>query len=367
MPPKMASDAVLSLSDQLIDMDYTMAINGIETIIYGVDDVPLCTRFFEDFGLPLKGASAQESRFVLEEGSSVIIRPLDAAHVPGSEVVGIGVQEVILGVDSAENLEELVERVGTDRSVSRDPDGTAHFIAEGGLPLGLRVFAKRRVVTAPDPLNSPGSVNRLNRNRRYRRRAIPKVIQHVVFAVQDFERSFHFLQERLDFRISDYQPGFGIYSRCDGTNNHHNIFLLNAQLHLPGMDGKTRFHHTNFGVEDIDEIMVGANHMLRRGWDPSTLGLGRHRIDSALFYYLPCPAGGEAEYGADADYVDDAWVPRYWTSPLFGYAHYMHNLPAFLHEEPKWDVRYLDEEDYRPAEVSNDTAFAVPVAAEQLA
>ena len=30
-----------------------MAINGIETIIYGVEDVALCTRYFVDFGLPL--------------------------------------------------------------------------------------------------------------------------------------------------------------------------------------------------------------------------------------------------------------------------------------------------------------------------
>jgi hypothetical protein len=167
-----------------------------------------------------------------------------------------------------------------------------------------------------------------------------------VFSVQNFEATFKFFAERLDFRISDYQPTFGIYARCDGAHNHHNLFLLNAHLHAPGMDGQTRFHHANFGVEDIDEIMVGANYMVRKGWDASHLGMGRHRTDSALFYYLPCPAGGEAEYGADGDYVDDAWVPRYWTNPVFGYIHYVHNLPPFLMEEPAWDVRELADSDW---------------------
>jgi len=336
-----------------------MAIIGIESLIYGVDDVPTCTRFFEDFGLPLVSSSDQESRFELQEGSSVSCRTLAAAHVPGSHSVVTGVQQVIRGVDSQAHLERLVAGIATDREVTRGEDGSAFFIADGGIPLGLKLYAKRTVVTSPDPLNSPGNINRLNRNRRYRRRAIPKVIQHAVFAVENFEVSFRFLKERLGFRISDYQPGFGIYARCDGTNNHHNIFLLNASLPMPGMDGQTRFHHANFGVEDIDEVMVGANYMVRKGWEPSHLGIGRHRTDSALFYYLPCPAGGEAEYGADADAVDDAWVPRYWSSPLFGYAHYVHNLPHFLEEEPKWDVRYLTEADYM-----EDAIFA-PTAATQ--
>eukprot|EP00456_Euglypha_rotunda_P015292 TRINITY_DN1489_c0_g1_i9.p1 TRINITY_DN1489_c0_g1~~TRINITY_DN1489_c0_g1_i9.p1 ORF type:complete len:232 (-),score=35.04 TRINITY_DN1489_c0_g1_i9:151-846(-) len=212
--------------------------------------------------------------------------------------------------------------------------------------MGLRVFAKKPVISSPDPINAPGHVNRLNRNRRYRKRAVPKVIQHVVFAVDNFELCFKFLCERLDFRVSDYQPNYGLYARADGANNHHNIFLLNARLPFPGLDGETRFHHANFGVEDIDEMLVGANHMIRRGWEASHFGLGRHRTDSALFYYLPCPAGGEAEYGADADYLDDAWVPRYWTSPLFGYSHFVHNLPQFLMDEAAWDVRYLTDSDF---------------------
>jgi catechol 2,3-dioxygenase-like lactoylglutathione lyase family enzyme len=190
-------------------------------------------------------------------------------------------------------------------------------------------------------VNAPGRVNRLNQHRKWRLRAMPKVIAHVVFAVPGYDAAAAFMIERLGFRLSDNQRGFGQYLRAPGANNHHNLLLLNANAPFPGMDGMLRFHHANFGVEDIDEIMVGANHMVRQGWEPSHLGLGRHRIDSALFYYLPCPAGGEAEYGADADYVDDSWVPRDWAEPLFAYSHFVHNLPPFLMKPPAWDVRHI--------------------------
>ena len=153
------------------------------------------------------------------------------------------------------------------------------------------------------------------------------------------------MRDRLGFRLSDSQAGFGKYLRAPASISHHDILLLNANAPLPGNNGTLQFDHTNFSVEDIDEIMVGANYMTRKGWSPSHLGLGRHRIDSALFYYLPCPAGGEAEYGADADAVDDSWIPRHWSNPMFGYAHFVSNLPPFLLDEPSWDFHYITEGD----------------------
>ena len=62
-----------------------MAILGIETLTYGVDDVALCTRYFEDFGLPLLEQSAGMARFRLEEGSNVIIRHITDPVLPASK------------------------------------------------------------------------------------------------------------------------------------------------------------------------------------------------------------------------------------------------------------------------------------------
>ena len=318
-----------------------MAILGIDTLVYGVEDVKTSTRFFEDFGLKLAESSSGGSRFELPEGSQILLRPLGHPSLPESTVEGPGVREVIWGMDSARSVEALAGQLGSDRVMRRDADGTIRFTTDFGSAMGLRVHARKPVLTAPDPLNSPGQVQRLNQHRKWRLRAYPKVIAHVVFSVPEYREAATFMINRLGFKLSDSQRGFGEYLRAGGSNNHHTLLLLNANAPIPGMDGKHRFHHTNFGVEDIDEIMVGANHMTRCGWEPSHLGLGRHRVDSALFYYMPCPAGGEAEYGADSDYVDDSWVPREFVQPLFAYAHFVHNLPPFLVQSPEWDFRYI--------------------------
>ncbi|EMB6252938.1 VOC family protein [Serratia sp. PF2-63] len=319
-----------------------MAIIGIQALTYGVEDVEESTRFFVDFGLPLVSSDADESVFRLDEGSEVRILALSDRRLPLSSLVGPGVREVVLGVDNAASLDSLVEGLRRDREV-RIENGIAYFLSDGGLPLALQVFIKRPVINAPDPINAPGVVRRLNTHRKWRQRARPKTIGHVVFAVPDFIRCSAFFRERLGFRVSDYQHGVGIYLRADGSNNHHSFLAVNANAPFPGMDGQARFHHANFGVEDIDELMVGVNHMGRQGWTKSIVGLGRHRVDSALFVYLPCPAGGEAEYGTDSDYVDDTWVPREWPVPLFAYSHWTHNQPTFLDTPPAWEFRYLTD------------------------
>ena len=98
--------------------------------------------------------------------------------------------------------------------------------------------------------------------------------------------------------------------------------------------------------------MVAKNYLDRRGYKYGdwNWGFGRHRLTSAAFLYVPCPAGGEAEYGADCDCVDDSWKPRIWDG-AFGTAIYMTNLPDFMKGEPNWDVTYArpDQLHYHPA------------------
>jgi catechol 2,3-dioxygenase-like lactoylglutathione lyase family enzyme len=282
-----------------------MAINGIASVLYGVHDVPLCTRYFDDFGLPLVESSNAHALFRLPNGSTVVLRSINDPAIPQSKLVGTGVHETTWGVDTAENLEILVRDLARDREVRRDSDGTAHTLTDGGLAIALKIFQPQPVRCAPDPINSPGNINRLNQHRKWKTRARPKHIEHVVFQVPDPDQSWAFFRDRLNFRLSDIQRGFGIFGRAPGANNHHHIYLLNSNLPFEGLDGQMRFDHVNYAVEDLDEIMIGTNYMERKGWPKSVWGLGRHRIASALFMYLPCPTGGQAEYGADSDALDD--------------------------------------------------------------
>src|SRR5260370_17871004 len=140
-----------------------MAILGIDTLVYGVDDIKTSTRFFEDFGLRLVESRSDESRFELPEGSCVVLRPLDHPSLPPSTIEGPGVREVIWGVDSARSVDKLARELGADRETRRDDEGTVHFVTDFGSAMALRAFAKKPVLTAPDPLNSPAQVTPLNR------------------------------------------------------------------------------------------------------------------------------------------------------------------------------------------------------------
>ena len=319
-------------------------INGIQTVLYGVDDVELCTRYFVDFGLPLIEKSDAHAHFRLDEGSEVIVRSINDPAIPKSGLRGTGVQEVIWGVDTQHNFDRLVKDLGSDREMRFDEDGTAHCLTDEGLAIGLRVFTKHPVVSAPSPINSPGNINRINQHRKWIAKARPKTIQHVVFQAPDVDKCWAFYRDRLGFRLSDVQAGFGIFGRAPAAHDHHNIYFLNANLPFKGpdvwgMDGELRFDHVNYGVDDIDEIMTGANHMQRQGWPKSHWGLGRHRIASSLFMYLPCPTGGQAEYGADSDHLDDSWVPRIW-NPVFGAFSFVTNIPPFVADAAPWEYTY---------------------------
>jgi catechol 2,3-dioxygenase-like lactoylglutathione lyase family enzyme len=312
-----------------------MAITGVRAITYRTEQVDAARVFYEHFGLPPAPAAAGCAAFELPDGSRVLLQPPSQCGF-GTEVA----VETTWGVDTEEALQRLVDDLSRDHAVRRDADGTCRFVTDFGLPMALARFSRTPVLYAPDPVNAPGRVQRLNQWRKWRARARPKTINHVVYAVDDYRHAWDFFRRRLGFRLSDHSRGLGIFLRADGAPEHHSLFLLNCHYHRPG---RQAFAHACFGVEDLDELMAGANHLARNGHS-SKLGLGRHRIASALFYYVDCPAGGEAEYGADTDYLDDGWVPREW-DPKFGYVKWCTSLPPFLQEEAAWDVRFLASED----------------------
>jgi len=319
-----------------------MSILGIESVIFAVDDMDANTRFWTDFGLPLKSADANEAVFELASGSRIVLLKHGDPRLPSPDpFTGSGAKETIWGVDTVENLEALVVGLETDRVVRRDPDGTAHFVADDGQPLGLRVWAKKTVISQSSPVNSPGNIARLNQHRIWRHRAIPKTINHIVFFSPDYVASAEFYFERLGFRYTDHSRGVGIFARANGTNEHHSIFWVNCDL--PIAPDHFKFMHIAFGCDDIDEVMLGANIMDRRGWKNASMnssgGISRHRISSAIYYYCDMPDhAGEAEYHADTDYLDDNWVPRSWDFK-FGSLLWANNAPPiFRGDDIPWDM-----------------------------
>lgn len=319
-----------------------MAILGVESAIFGVDDFDKCCRFWADFGLSPVSRTKDEAVFEVATGSKIVVRHRTDKRLPPAYADRPGVCETIWGVDTQEALDALAADLKRDRELKLDPDGTIRFLADDGMPLGLRVWAKRHVVSSPDPVNAPGNIQRLNQHRKWRQRAIPKTINHIVFFSNDYVTSFEFFRNRLGFRLTDHSKGVGAFARADGTNEHHSIFWVSTDL--PVAPDKPGFMHIAFGLEDIDELMLGANQMEEKGWANTSQnasgGLSRHRISSAIYYYVDNPNGGEAEYHVDTDYLDDNWVPRAWDWK-FGSLLWAHKTPSFFRSDnPVWEMTF---------------------------
>ena len=57
--------------------------------------------------------------------------------------------------------------------------------------------------------------------------------------------------------------------------------------------------------------MMGGEYMQKHGWNAAT-NPGRHILGSNLYWYFSNPSGGNTEYFADMDCMDDNWKPRIW-------------------------------------------------------
>ncbi len=335
-----------------------MAVLGIESVVFGVSDLPEAARFWTDFGLPVERVNDREAIFRLASGSRVIVLPHGDARLPSPDpFAGNGVKLTVWGVDTAENLEKIAASLATEVAVSRDSDGTVHATCPDGQPIALRVWNKRAVVSEVSPVNTPGSYPRFNQHRIWRHKAIPKTINHVVFFSPDYVDSFEFYERHLGFRYTDHSKGVGIFARADGTSEHHSIFWVNCDL--PIAPDHFKFMHIAFGLDDIDEVMLGANLMAEKGWKNESMnssgGISRHRISSAIYYYCDIPGrGGEAEYHADTDYLDDNWVPRAWDF-RFGSLLWANNAPSiFRGRDIPWDMQFdADRKSFEPYRKAN--------------
>jgi catechol-2,3-dioxygenase len=299
-----------------------MSIIGVESVVFSAKDPGEQIRFFQDFGLEGRRNDAGAD-FLLPEGSRVLVRWDNDPSLPAAFLAGDGPREVVWGLDTQAALDDLETTLRSDHDVSKDGNGTLHTTDPNGIRIGFRLFERKPLAPYSSVENTQTHRPRWNVVRKLYDSAHPKVIQHVVFSVPDIDASLDFYVKKLKFRISDVIRGRGVFLRADGRNEHHNLFLVNRPL---------GFHHMAFGLDCIDELMIGANHMQRKGWK-SEFGVGRHRASSILFCYMASPTGGEIEYAADGDYLDDNWVPNLW-EPVYSNQYWMAGAPPPLPPGP---------------------------------
>jgi len=65
-----------------------MDINGLESLVYGVEDMATCIRFNQDFGLELVESGGKGAVFQTVEGSTVVLRDVRDRDLPEAVTPG---------------------------------------------------------------------------------------------------------------------------------------------------------------------------------------------------------------------------------------------------------------------------------------
>ncbi len=126
---------------------------------------------------------------------------------------------------------------------------------------------------------------------------------HVVLYVPEIQAALDFYRNVLGFERSDFMHfgpnGMGIhFLRC--TARHHSIALLQIG-DLRGLQ------HLMFETTSLDDVGKSLDRALKAGI-PITSGLGRHRNDGTVSYYMQGPIGFDVEIGWDGVMIDEHWV-----------------------------------------------------------
>ncbi len=278
-----------------------MGIQRIESVLYSVDDIGECIRFFEDFGLHPVERQDGTATFATPAGQTVRLTTQDDPNLPPALERAPTIREIVWGVDTSAELEVLLARVAADRAVRLDPDGVYRTVDETGYGLGLTLARPGAVETTPRPANSPARIARWNTPLSSVGRVRPLRICHVALNIpkQGREQAVAFYTDRLGFTPTDIVKPMGVFMQCEGDDDQHNFLLC----HRPDRAG---INHVAYEVPGFDDVIEGANYMIERGWSESRK-LGRHTIGSNVFRFVHAPCGGRVEYAADMDRADHTY------------------------------------------------------------
>ena len=125
--------------------------------------------------------------------------------------------------------------------------------------------------------------------------------------VASFRESESWYKSHFGFLTSDeieLEPGvsIGAFMRLNIGNtatDHHSLFLLEAP-------GDASFNHAAFEVSDVDDLMVGHDHLRQNGREHSW-GVGRHILGSQVFDYWKDPNGFMLEHFTDGDLFNESF------------------------------------------------------------
>lgn len=209
----------------------------------------------------------------------------------------------IARLPGASGIESIDEPGGGRRVRLTDPDGYGVEIVSG-------IEAVPVLPVERQPLNSGAGRPRNGVLQRPPRGASHvKRIGHGVVMTTDLARKVAWYRETLGLLASDdvyagspdnVIGSFNRLDRGDAYVDHHSLFCIQGK--------KAGLNHLSFEVQDIDDVMIGHDHLKARGYD-HVWGIGRHELGSHIYDYWLDPWGRVHEHFTDTDTLNAGAVP----------------------------------------------------------
>ena len=267
-----------------------LGVHSLDHFHFVVPDLAPARAFYSEFGLD-----------VAERGSTLALATQGGPHVWATigegprkkhQYISFGAYEDDLP-RFAERLQALgIKRVDPPAGV--ESNGLWLHDHDGNL-IEIAVAQK----TSPSEKSrfeqkSAAALTRGAPNRSAVARTRPRRLAHMLMFTTDVMKAIDFYGRVLGLRLSDHSgDGIAFMHGVHGSD-HHMIAL--GKSAAPGM------HHLSWDVGSVDDIGLGAMHMLGKGYAKGW-GLGRHVLGSNFFHYVQDPWGSFCEYSADIDFV----------------------------------------------------------------
>lgn len=280
-----------------------MPIMRIERLLYGVEDIAECVRFFADAGFTLAAQEDDRAELRTAENQRIILRHASDARLPPAVEEGSTVREVWWGVEKTEDLKEIAEAIGPDAEYVEEKR-ILRATDPNGLALRFEVSNPVAAEVSKRASNQLRDIGRVNERLEPYGQGRPLRVVHVAYNITKArnEESLAFYTEKLKFKPVDKVLDTGTFLQSEGDIEHHNFFLC----FRPDRAG---INHIALEVRDFDEVMEAGNHMISQGWKESRRP-GRHTLGSNVYRFVLCPAGGRIEFVADMDRMDKSWETR---------------------------------------------------------
>lgn len=283
-----------------------MNIIGLDTLVFGVDDVAACNQYLIDYGLLPVRHDDTGGRFEALDGTGIEIAHRDDRDLPPGLGTASMLRKTVYGVADAATLDAIVSELHRDREVHKLADGSIESVDDMGFTIGFQVTARRALSLPAEAVNAPGApAQRAPNVVAVRDDAVltPRTLSHVVYFVPDAAKAEAFYVERLGFRCTDRFTGVGPFLQPAGTLDHHTLFMIQTPPFMKGCE------HFTFHMGGPTEVLQAGTRFVDKGYQ-SFWGPGRHRFGSNWFWYFNSPLGCHVEYDADMDLHDVEWAAR---------------------------------------------------------